>query len=344
MQTFIQTIRADGGRGVAIDAATGRGVRPAPFPTCSMYTLRALVVDASMQPVDLSGYASFALAIAHDFDGATAPECVALSVSLDPATGELVAVCNPATEEMAAAIRVHAANGRLGATVRVLGYDSSTAPVWSCSWPAIFEGEAPAGNDLPTSLADNYYTKAQILALLDGIDPESAKAAIEEAVSTHNADKDAHSALFAGKADASHTHTVSDITGFGVSWGDVTDKPASFTPSAHTHSGIDVHYAVTAIPAADTTYTLSDGGNYTHSPSSAPIYTLPAVTDEDVAHEITIEVKFSAGALSVAFYDNAGAIVAPMSNPTISANSVITFLCRWSIGKAKWCIMPVEMA
>lgn len=219
---------------------------------------------------------------------------------------------------------------------------SDTTPSFLLQYPlTVLNRRGVEGTGTPQELPDNYVTMAQFEAAMEGLDPEEAAAAIGRSITTHNADANAHASLFAGKANASHTHTVSDITDFGVSWGDVTDKPASFTPSAHTHSGTDVHYDLTAIPSADTTYTLADGGNYTHSPSSAPIYIMPSITDNSTLHEITLEVKFSASALAVAFRDSNGNTITPMSSPTITANTCISFLCRYSIGLAKWCIMPV---
>lgn len=220
---------------------------------------------------------------------------------------------------------------------------SDTTPSFLLQYPlTVLNRRGVEGTGTPQELPDNYVTMAQFEAAMEGLDPESAKAAIEEAVSTHNADEDAHAALFAGKADAAHTHTVSDITDFGIAWGDITEKPESFTPSAHTHSSADVSQSVTAIAAATTEYTLADGGAYTHSPSSAPIYTLPAVTDNTKTHEITVEVEFSASALSVAFEDAAGEIVPilPMAGD-ITAGAVVSFLCRWSPGASAWAIMPV---
>ena len=216
---------------------------------------------------------------------------------------------------------------------------SDTTPSFLLQYPlTVLNRRGVEGTGTPQELPDNYYTKVQIDQMLEGLDPESAA----RAVAAHNASADAHASLFAGKANASHTHTVSDITDFGVSWGDVTDKPASFTPSAHTHSGTDVHYGVTAIPSADTTYTLSDGGNYTHAPSSAPIYTMPAVSDNTVVHEIVVEVLFASTALSVAFETSSGTTIPilPLAGD-IAAGAVVSFLCRWSPGASAWVIMPV---
>ena len=58
---------------------------------------------------------------------------------------------------------------------------------------------------------------------------------------------------------------------------------------------------VTEIPAATTAYSLLDAGstlnghswNYVHTPTAVPTYTLPAVSDGTVAHEIVLEVFFT---------------------------------------------------
>lgn len=85
---------------------------------------------------------------------------------------------------------------------------------------------------------------------------------------------------------------------------------------------------------------LTDG-LYTHAPSAAPIYTLPAVAD-GLLHDITIEVLFSAGALSVAFFDAGGNLIPPRDMAgTIAAGKSVVYLCRFAPLKNAWVIMPV---
>lgn len=59
----------------------------------------------------------------------------------------------------------------------------------------------------------------------------------------------------------SHTHPVSQITGFPTTWawGSISDKPSSFTPSAHTHAIKDVTGLQVALDAKATTAALTEG-------------------------------------------------------------------------------------
>lgn len=138
-----------------------------------------------------------------------------------------------------------------------------------------------------------------------------------------------------------HTHTKSQITDLSLAWGDITGKPSEFTPSAHTHTAADVSQPVTAIPAATAEYTLLDGGVYTHAPSASPIYTLPAVSDNTVAHGITVEVSFTDPVLSAAFVNVQGTIVDITPDIVIATNDVWRFICVWTV--SGWAVKAVKL-
>lgn len=267
MQQIAWTIAINGGRAIP---APGQ-FRLAPLPTCSEFALAITLKDSTGGALVPPAMASWGLTLAHDRDGATPPECVASTVSME--AGVAYAQCDPRTVEMVAAVRAHAANGRLPVFARLTGYDAGAVPRWSVTWAAEFFGEAPAGDDLPSAVQEEYYTVAQLDAILDNYAPR--------------------------------------------------------------------YQAVEAIPADAATYSLADGHAYTHAPESAPIYTLPDVSAV-VAHEITVEVAFSASALSVAFLDAAGEIVPilPMAGD-IAAGVVVVYYCRWSPLLAAWAVMPV---
>lgn len=144
---------------------------------------------------------------------------------------------------------------------------------------------------------------------------------------------------------STHTHTKSQITDLSLAWGDITGKPEAFTPAAHTHTTADVSQPVTSIPAATAEYTLADGGVYIHAPSASPIYTLPAVSDNTVAHEIVVDVKFSAAALSVAFQTTASVLVPITPDFDSAAGDVYRFLCAWT-SLYGWTVkaVPLELA
>ena len=146
---------------------------------------------------------------------------------------------------------------------------------------------------------------------------------------------------------SSHTHTKSDITDLSLAWADITGKPETFTPSAHGHQSTDITQSVTTLAESATSPELADGGMYAHTPSSAPIYTLPAIpqAEESEAHEIVVDVKFSANALSVAFEDASRNTVPITPDFEPAANDVYRFLCAWTT-LSGWAIkaVPLEVA
>ena len=267
MQSIAWTIAINGGRAIP---APGQ-FRLAPLPTCSEFALAITLKDSAGGALAPPAMSSWGLILAHDRDGATPPECVASTVSME--AGVAYAQCDPRTVEMVAAIRAHAANGRLPVFARLTGYDAEAVPRWSVTWAAEFFGEAPAGDDLPFSVQAEYYNRVEVDALLEG-----------------------------------------------------------YAPAAQ---------AVETIPADAAAYSLADGHAYTHAPAAAPIYTLPDVS-AGVTHEITVEVAFSASALSVAFEDAAGEVVPilPLAGD-IAAGAVVLYVCRWSPALAAWVVMPI---
>lgn len=102
---------------------------------------------------------------------------------------------------------------------------------------------------------------------------------------------------------------------------------------------------VTVIPAATTAYTLLGASattnnhscTYTHAPTSAPTYTLPAVTDATVAHHILLYVDYTTVQTS-SFVDSNNVSIVPLDNPTISAGDVVEYLCMYDPLQAKWVI------
>lgn len=109
--------------------------------------------------------------------------------------------------------------------------------------------------------------------------------------------------------------------------------------------------AITEIPAATSAYSLLDADSdanghsavYRHSPSAAPTYTLPAVEDDTVLHEITLSVLFSVAVQTCTFQDSSGNTVTPLSTPHIGAGTVVSYLCRYESLLDRWCVMPVVM-
>lgn len=109
---------------------------------------------------------------------------------------------------------------------------------------------------------------------------------------------------------------------------------------------------VTTIPAATSAYSLLDATattnghswHYVHEPTSAPTYTLPAVTNATVVHAIDLKVKFSANVLTYSFLDSAGNAVTPLAQPDIAAGTVVDFLCEYDPLSSQWAVMPLVLA
>lgn len=90
---------------------------------------------------------------------------------------------------------------------------------------------------------------------------------------TSDADKPVSTAVqtaLNGKANTSHTHTKAQITDLSLGWPDITGKPATFTPSAHTH----VVGEVTGLQDA-----LDTKANTTHSHAIANVTGLQTALD-----------------------------------------------------------------
>lgn len=119
------------------------------------------------------------------------------------------------------------------------------------------------------------------------------------------------------------------------------------TPNNLDYAGRSVVPNITTIPAATTAYALLDATattnnhswQYTHAPSEASTYTLPAVTDTSVAHYIRLTIDFTT-VQTYAFEDANGNALAPLFTPTISAGDVYEFDCEYSVAKSTWLIWP----
>lgn len=93
---------------------------------------------------------------------------------------------------------------------------------------------------------------------------------------------------------------------------------------------------ITVIPAATSLYTLADGC-YQHTPSAAPTYTLPAVTDATRTHWIVLDVSFSS-VQTIAFEDSGGTTIVPLDTLAITAGDVVEYLCQYDPLQSKWVI------
>lgn len=102
---------------------------------------------------------------------------------------------------------------------------------------------------------------------------------------------------------------------------------------------------ITAIPAATTAFTLLDATattnshscTYTHAPSAATTYTLPAVASAAVARTIFLTVDMATTA-SIAFQDSQGTAITPQMASTPATGEYWQFMCEYSAVQAKWLV------
>ena len=155
------------------------------------------------------------------------------------------------------------------------------------------------------------------------------------------------------------------------SYNDLSNKPTIPTATdAATNAQIDsrsasqdirpsnVEYAVrsvlpnvTTIPAATTAYTLLDASattnshsaHYTHAPTGIPTYTLPAVTNTAIAHEILLDVDFTT-VQACGFVDSQSAEIPLQSDISIAADDKWRFICVYSLDGWRVYPLPVEVA
>lgn len=104
---------------------------------------------------------------------------------------------------------------------------------------------------------------------------------------------------------------------------------------------------VTEIPAATSDYSLVDSSattlnhshTFVHTPSQAPTYRLPSVSDTTISHYIELTVDFT-NVQTYSFLDANGDALVPLFTPSIAVGDVYTFRMEYSAIKAKWLIYP----
>lgn len=96
---------------------------------------------------------------------------------------------------------------------------------------------------------------------------------------------------------------------------------------------------ITTIPAATSSVELSDGC-WRHTPSVAPTYVLPDVSDETRSHSIIIDIDFSS-VVSAAFEDENGNALVPQKGVSITSGDHWRFICAYTFGT--WLIFPLKL-
>ena len=126
-----------------------------------------------------------------------------------------------------------------------------------------------------------------------------------------------------------------------------TNTRNPITPIVLDYAVRSVSPNITVIPTATSSYNLLDATattnnhsfHYTHSPSSAPSYTLPAVTDSTVTHGIILDVDFS-DVQTIAFFDSGGNVVPLQKNIAIDQYDRYRFTCVYNFGQ--WMVFPMK--
>lgn len=119
------------------------------------------------------------------------------------------------------------------------------------------------------------------------------------------------------------------------------------TPSNLDYAVRSVLPNVTEIPAATSDYSLVDSSattlnhshTFVHTPSQAPTYRLPSVSDATISHYIELTVDFT-NVQTYSFLDANGDALVPLFTPSIAVGDVYTFRMEYSAIKAKWLIYP----
>lgn len=107
--------------------------------------------------------------------------------------------------------------------------------------------QAIAGGDL-----SDFAKNSENLSMLTDKAAAKANLGLDQVDNTSDLDKPISTATksaLKGKADSYHLHTRDQITDFTVSWAEVTGKPVSYTPSAHTHGAYDLPESVKGLAA-----------------------------------------------------------------------------------------------
>ncbi len=192
--------------------------------------------------------------------------------------------------------------------------------IWAdgCVW----DGNLPAGEPI-----SNYYTKAESDALLEELTPGGGGKPVQadweqedDKAVDYIKNKPTIPSDYIPKSAKGAPNGVPSLDANGL----VPD------------SQITLERPIVTIPPATTAYAFADGAVYQHTPTGAPIYTLPTVTDTERTHTVIITVSF-AHVLSVAFA-YAGSTVAPLDTLTITGGDVVEYLCRYDGLQGKWCI------
>lgn len=133
--------------------------------------------------------------------------------------------------------------------------------------------------------------------------------------------------------------------------GGVSSNWGAITPDNLNYAVRSVLPNVTTIPAATTAYTLLDASattnshsaHYTHAPTGIPTYTLPAVTNTTIAHEILLDVDFTT-VQACGFVDSQSAEIPLQSDISIAAGDKWRFICVYSLDGWRVYPLPIEVA
>ena len=97
--------------------------------------------------------------------------------------------------------------------------------------------------------------------------------------------------------------------------------------------------------AGSTTYALEDSKIYNTVLVADTTFTLPAIEDLSILHEIILTVKFDGNPWYATFRDSSNNEISTMDggNNYWSAGDVVQYLCRYEPFLLKWVVMPMKL-
>lgn len=337
-------------------------------------------VAAQMTAEDFDAITTWRLSVDSDYNQSTEPLLrYTNGIDVDDDGTVCVLIPNVSSQKLIEALGTRSSGEYIA---ELVGYAAGeTVPVFVVQFSFVVSNRIDLeGGDETEPVEGNYYTNAQINALLSApydvqfsVDCESwhsEQTYLDEYFRIRNsavqgAEWSEPMRLLAGviaqeQADWDETDTTSKayINNKPVVAGAATNAQIDSRSASQDIRPSNLEYAVrsvmpnvTTIPAATTAYTLLDASattnnhsaHYTHAPTGIPTYTLPAVTNAAIAHEILLDVDFTT-VQACGFVDSQGAEIPLQSDISIAAGDKWRFICVYSLDGWRVYPLPVEVA
>ena len=337
-------------------------------------------VAAQMTAEDFDAITTWRLSVDSDYNQSTEPLLrYTNGIDVDDDGTVCVLIPNVSSQKLIEALGTRSSGEYIA---ELVGYVAGeTVPVFVVQFPFVVSNRIDLeGGDETEPVEGNYYTNAQINALLsapyevqfsvDGESWHSEQTYLDEYFRIRNsavqgAEWSEPMRLLAGvvaqeQADWNETDTTSKayinnkpVVADAATNAQIDSRSASkdIRPSNVEYAVRSVMPNVTTIPAATTAYTLLDASattnshsaHYTHAPTGIPTYTLPAVTNTTIAHEILLDVDFTT-VQACGFVDSQSAEIPLQSDISIAAGDKWRFICVYSLDGWRVYPLPIEVA